>query len=95
MNNSKRKMKVMATPNPHAYVFRDKQGKEAIEEAKYIVIGTEDGWLECKGSKGWEKYLEAKFICKYCNNCGSQRCEGIHSEWFEGCKYKDFLNFKR
>ena len=24
----------------------------------------------------------------YCSNCGTQRCEGIYSEWFEGCKYR-------
>ena len=24
----------------------------------------------------------------YCSNCGKQRCEGIYSEWFEGCKYR-------
>lgn len=35
---------------------------------------------------------EHKFIQKYCNNCGSQRCEGIGSEWFDGCKFKDYLN---
>lgn len=41
------------------------------------------------------KLSEAEFIKKYCNNCGSQRCEGIHSEWFEGCKYKNYyLNNK-
>lgn len=24
----------------------------------------------------------------YCSNCGTQRCEGIGTEWFEGCKYR-------
>ena len=28
----------------------------------------------------------------YCNTCGTQRCEGINSEWFDGCKFKDHLN---
>ena len=31
---------------------------------------------------------DEKFIETYCHNCGSQRCEGIGTEWFEGCKYK-------
>ncbi len=31
------------------------------------------------------------FIEKYCHNCGTQRCEGIDSEWFESCKKKKFL----
>lgn len=28
------------------------------------------------------------FAKTYCHNCGTQRCEGIGTEWFEGCKYK-------
>lgn len=55
-------MNVMAVPNPNAYVFRGKQGKEAIAEAKYIIIGTEDGWLECRNNKAYEEYLQAKAI---------------------------------
>lgn len=31
---------------------------------------------------------EKQFVETYCHNCGSQRCEGIGTEWFEGCKYK-------
>lgn len=29
-----------------------------------------------------------QFIKTYCHNCGTQRCEGIDTEWFDGCKYK-------
>ena len=29
-----------------------------------------------------------QFVEKYCRNCGSQRCEGIGTEWFEGCRYR-------
>ena len=28
---------------------------------------------------------EKQFIMTYCYNCGTQRCEGIGTEWFEGC----------
>ena len=28
---------------------------------------------------------EKQFIEKYCHNCGTQRCEGIGTEWFERC----------
>lgn len=28
---------------------------------------------------------EKQFITTYCHNCGTQRCEGIGTEWFEGC----------
>ena len=29
-----------------------------------------------------------QFIKTHCLNCGTQRCEGIDSEWFEGCSKK-------
>lgn len=28
---------------------------------------------------------EKQFIETYCHKCGTQRCEGIGTEWFEGC----------
>lgn len=28
---------------------------------------------------------EKQFIKTYCNNCGTQRCEGPGTEWFEEC----------
>lgn len=31
---------------------------------------------------------EEQFIKTYCHNCGTQRCEGVGSPWFEGCKYR-------
>ena len=37
---------------------------------------------------------EKEFIKKYCYGCGSQRCEGIGSAWFEGCQYKDEFELK-
>ncbi len=41
-----------------------------------------------------EKYLpiakitKEEYIEKYCHNCGSQRCEGINTEWFNGCQHR-------
>ena len=32
-----------------------------------------------------------EFTQHYCHNCGSQRCEGVGTEWFEGCGYKEHL----
>lgn len=29
---------------------------------------------------------EKQFIETYCNKCGTQRCEGIGTEWFNGCQ---------
>lgn len=37
------------------------------------------------------KLTKEEFYEKYCSYCGSQRCEGIDTVWFEGCKYKDLL----
>lgn len=44
--------------------------------------------------KIYTKYNEKEFIKHFCNHCGTQRCEGIHSEWFEGCLFKDNLKLK-
>lgn len=43
-------------------------------------------WLESE-----VKLTSEEFTWQYCKNCGSQRCDGIESQWFEGCKYKDNL----
>lgn len=32
-----------------------------------------------------------QFLNTYCLYCGTQRCEGVDSEWFEGCEHKDEL----
>ena len=32
-----------------------------------------------------------EFEQHYCYNCGSQRCEGVGTPWFEGCGYKEHL----
>lgn len=37
------------------------------------------------------KLTEKEFIEEYCNNRGSQRCEGIGTEWFDGCSHKESL----
>ena len=34
---------------------------------------------------------EEEFYKKYCEMCGSQRCEGIGTDWFDGCRFKDRL----
>lgn len=45
----------------------------------------------CENYVPIEKLTEKEFIERFCHNCGSQRCEGIGTEWFDGCKFKDFL----
>jgi len=34
------------------------------------------------------KMNEKQFTETYCSNCGTQRCEGVGSPWFEGCRYR-------
>lgn len=41
-----------------------------------------------------KKLSKKDFIMTYCNNCGSQRCEGIDSDWLDGCKYKNRLKME-
>ena len=42
---------------------------------------------------GYEEELltEKEFVDEYCHNCGTQRCEGIGTEWFDGCRFKNRL----
>lgn len=32
-----------------------------------------------------------EFEDQFCSLCGTQRCEGIDSEWFSGCEHKELL----
>ena len=34
------------------------------------------------------KLNEGDFIEKYCLWCGTQRCEGIGTVWFDGCLHR-------
>lgn len=77
-----------------------KNSKNGKRSSKCDEIIEDTGTCTKLWCVGWNKFesnidnilKEKKFISEYCNNCGSQRCEGINSEWFEGCKYKNFLN---
>lgn len=42
----------------------------------------------CEKYKPITKISEKEFIDKYCHGCGSQRCEGIGTEWFDGCRHR-------
>lgn len=35
-----------------------------------------------------DKLTPEEFVETYCHNCGSQRCEGIGTVWFKGCRHK-------
>ena len=38
----------------------------------------------CDKFKPIDKLTEEEFYNKYCFECGSQRCEGIGTKWFDG-----------
>ena len=72
----------------------------SMESEKFIkdLFGTTDvGILDCSdmSDEEIEGIVEGlnkeQFIQRYCQNCGSQRCEGIDTEWFDGCTYKNYL----
>ena len=44
--------------------------------------------LACEKYKPIVKLTQEQYIEKYCHNCGSQRCEGIGTDWFEGCRHR-------
>lgn len=33
-----------------------------------------------------------EFVTKFCAFCGTKRCEGVKSEWFDGCEHKKELD---
>lgn len=38
-----------------------------------------------------EKITKEEFYKKHCCKCGSLRCEGMDSEWFNGCRHRHEL----
>lgn len=74
-------------------------GTHQIEDFSTFGFGDIDdvGTLWCGSLGNYKmykpvKYSREEFIAKHCNVCGSQRCEGVDTEWFDGCKFKDELN---
>ena len=62
-------------------------GQIPDEYAERIKIVHEDVFKD-----GVPRLTTEQFTQLYCNNCGTQRCEGINSEWFDGCKFKGHLS---
>ena len=42
----------------------------------------------CEKFKPIYKLTEEEFLKKYCYRCGTQRCEGMGTVWFDGCKHR-------
>lgn len=61
--------------------------KEHNKPVRYLVQNIDTPNAQCKGLKNI-KLTEKEFIEKYCKKCGSQRCEGIGTDWFDGCQHR-------
>ena len=62
-------------------------GQIPDEYAARIKIVHEDVFID-----GVPCLTTEQFTKLHCNTCGTQRCEGINSEWFDGCQFKDHLS---
>ena len=51
----------------------------------------ENGIMDMYGVDLCEFEDPKEFTKHYCHNCGSQRCEGVGTCWFEGCQHKEHL----
>lgn len=58
-------------------------------------ITSEGICLDCDKLQHPEDYNDKlslkEFVKIYCHNCGSSKCEGIGTVWFQDCKYRDRL----
>lgn len=77
------------------------EGMHYVEDFYYFgsgsigVDGIKENWW-CGELGDYEmfrpiKLTQEEFVELHCHNCGSQRCEGIGTEWFDGCKFKEHL----
>lgn len=82
------KQKVKYHPEIGTYV-----SEEDIDLMERVFV--DGGKAEIIMAKSMEEVLEdiqkQEFVERYCRACGSQRCEGIDTDWFEGCEYKDLF----
>ena len=69
--------------------FNDHDGWSGFCPVKQKLCYEND--ITCESYKSIDKLSEKEFVKRFCHNCGSQRCEGIGTDWFDGCKFKDFL----
>lgn len=83
------KQKVKYHPEIGTYV-----SEEDIDLMERVFV--DGGKVEVVMAKPMREVLEEiqdkqEFVSKYCRNCGSQRCEGVDTEWFDGCEHKEKL----
>ena len=69
--------------------YKDVNNGEKIGGVKYIT--EEQQVVANETDTSQEKLSAGEFYNKFCSHCGSQRCEGIGTDWFEGCEHKELL----
>lgn len=90
--------------NVGGYIGNDTQteikyAKQTGKIVKYMVpmegdkanMRNVDKYINEESEKEVEFLSETEFIYKYCDRCGSQRCDGPYSEMFEGCSHRNKL----
>lgn len=69
--------------------------KSCGEPAFHEDITSEGICIDCDKLQHPEDYNDKlslkEFVEIYCHNCGSSKCEGIGTVWFQDCKYRDRL----
>ena len=71
--------------------WKDAHLKELLAKPIELVQPIENNLADMYGVDTMEFEDPKEFTQHYCHNCGSQRCEGVGTEWFEGCGYKEHL----
>ena len=73
--------------------YKDVNNGETVDGVKFIT--EEQRVVANETDTSQEKLSAGEFYDKFCSHCGSQRCEGIGTDWFEGCEHKEFLKGER
>lgn len=74
-------------------VTNDKRflNSQLAKNLQFAVNETDIKETNIANKKNCSKLTDDEFVEKYCHNCGSQRCEGIGTDWFDGCQYRNEL----
>ena len=65
--------------------------KEPTDDMIEVAIAAVKAALTGKIEEEPKKLSKDEFYKTHCAKCGSLRCEGIDSDWFDGCQHKDEL----
>ena len=64
---------------------------EPTDDMIEVAIAAVKAALTGKVEEESKKLSKDEFYKTHCAKCGSVRCEGMDSDWFDGCQYKDEL----